>query len=257
MLEVTSKDGTTIAYERVGQGLPLILVGGALNDHKAGASGMPLAERLAANFTAYCYDRRGRGGSGDTKPYAIEREIEDIEALIKNAGGSAFVYGMSSGGVLALQAAGSGLAIKKLALYEPPFVDGGQGKEYIARLKEHTAAKRYGDAVELFMQTMGTPDPIIDGLRTTPMWHELMKLAPTLVYDAIIMGDGKTPPAAQLARVTMPTLVMTGTTQQMREAAHTLVSSLPNGRHQVLEGQTHNVEPGVLAPALTAFFNEL
>jgi len=256
MQQVTSKDGTTIAYEQVGQGPALILVGGALNDHKAVASGTPLAKRLAASFTVYSYDRRGRGDSSDTKPYAIEREIEDIAALIKNAGGSAYAYGMSSGGALALEAARSGLAIKKLAMYEPPFVGGRQGNEYTARLKKLTAAKRYNDAVKLFMQTIGMPGFLIVVLRLTPMWPKLKKLAPTLVYDAIIMGEGKIPPAAQLAKVTIPTLVVTGTTQRMREAAHTLVSSLPNARHQVLEGQTHNVKPSALAPALTTFFNE-
>jgi pimeloyl-ACP methyl ester carboxylesterase len=256
MQHITSQDGTPIAYEKVGKGPALILVGGALNDHKAVASGMPLAKRLAANFTVYSYDRRGRGESGDTKPYAIEREVEDIAALITNAGGSAYVYGMSSGGALALEATRSGLAIKKLALYEPPFVGGGQGNEYTARLQKLTAAQRYSDAVKLFLQTIGMPGFLIVVLQLTPMWPQLKKLAPTLDYDAMIMGDGTIPPAAQLAKVTVPTLVMTGTTQRMREAAHTLVSGLPNARQQVLEGQTHNVKPGALAPALTTFFSE-
>jgi pimeloyl-ACP methyl ester carboxylesterase len=254
MQHITSKDGTPIAYEKVGQGPALILVGGALNDHTAVASGMPLAKRLTANFTVYSFDRRGRGESGDTKPYAIEREVEDIAALITNAGGSAYAYGMSSGGALALEATRSGLAIKKLAMYEPPFV--GQGNEYIARVQKLTAAQRSSDAVKLFLQTIGMPGFLIGVLRLTPMWPKLKKLAPSLVYDAMIMGDGTIPPAAQLAQITVPTLVVTGPTQRMREAAHTLVSGLPNARQQVLEGQTHNVKPGALAPALTTFFSE-
>jgi pimeloyl-ACP methyl ester carboxylesterase len=256
MQQVTSRDGTAIAYERMGQGPPLILVGGALNDHRAAASGLPLAQLLAPNFTVYSYDRRGRGSSGDTKPYAVEREIEDMGALIENAGGSAYAFGMSSGGALALQAAGSGLVITRLAMYEPPFVGGGQGNEYTARLKELIAEERRGDAVALFMRTIGLPGPLIAELRLTPSWAELERLAPTLVYDAIVMGEGKMPPAVQLAKVTIPTLVLTGTTPQMGEATHALVTSLPNARHQVLDGQTHDVAPSALAPALTTFFNE-
>src|SRR6266567_4959413 len=173
MQHITSKDGTPNAYEKVGQGPALILVGGALNDHTAVASGMLLAKSLAANFTVYSYDRRGRGESGDTKPYAIEREFEDIAALIENAGGSAYAYGMSSGGALALEATRRGLAIKKLAMYEPPFVGGGQGNEYTARLQKLTAAKRYSDAVKLFLQTIGMPGLLIGVLRLTPMWPKL------------------------------------------------------------------------------------
>jgi pimeloyl-ACP methyl ester carboxylesterase len=254
MQHITSKDGTPIAYEKVGKGPALILVGGALNDHQAAASGMPLAKRLAANFTVYSYDRRGRGASGDTKPYALEREVEDIAVLIKTAGGSAYAYGMSSGGALALEATRRGLAIKKLALYEPPFV--GQSNEYLARVQKLTAAQRSSAAVKLFLQTIGMPGFLIGVLRLTPMWPKLKRLAPSLVYDALIMGDGTIPSAAQLAQVTVPTLVMTGPSQRMREAAHTLVSGLPNARQRLLEGQTHNVKPSALAPALTTFFSE-
>src|SRR6266536_3010035 len=170
---VTSKDGTAIAYENVGQGPPLILVGGALNDHTAPAAGVPLAKHLVPNFTVYSYDRRGRGGSGDTPPYAVGREVEDIAALIQTAGGAAYVYGISSGGALALEAARSGLAVKKLAMYEPPFVGGRQGNEYTARLKKLTASQRYNDVVKLFMQTIGMPGFLIVVLRLTPMWPKL------------------------------------------------------------------------------------
>jgi pimeloyl-ACP methyl ester carboxylesterase len=256
MEHVTSRDGTAIAFEKAGHGPPVILVGGALNDHTAPAAGLPLAKHLASNFTVYSYDRRGRGGSGDTQPYAVGREVEDIAALIQHAGGATYVYGMSSGGALALEAARSGLSVKKLAMYEPPFVGAVQGDEYKAQLETLIAADRRSEAVKLFLQTIGVPGFFRGVLRLTPMWRKLKRLAPTLVYDAIVMGDSTVPPTDQLAAVTIPTLVVTGAAERMREAAHALASSLPNARHQVLEGQTHNVKASALAPALTAFFSE-
>ena len=255
-LSVTSKDGTAIAYEKVGQGPPLIVVGGALNDHTAPAAGLPLAKRLVPNFTVYSYDRRGRGGSSDTPPYAVGREVEDIAALIQTAGGAAYAYGMSSGGALALEAARSGLPVKKLAMYEPPFVGAVQGDEYKAQLETLITAGRRSEAVKLFLQTIGVPGFFRGVLRLTPMWPKLKRLAPTLVYDAIVMGDGEVPSSAQLAAVSIPTLVLTGEAERMQEAARALVSSLPNARHQVLEGQTHNVKASALAPVLSAFFSE-
>jgi pimeloyl-ACP methyl ester carboxylesterase len=253
---VTSSDGTAIAYEKVGQGPPLILVGGALNDHTAPAAGVPLAKHLAASFTVYSYDRRGRGGSGNTQPYAVGREVEDIAALIQTAGGAAYAYGISSGGALALEAARSGLAVKKLAMYEPPFVGAVQGDEYKARLETLLAEDRRSEAVTLFLRTIGVPGFFRGALRLTPIWRKLKRLAPTLVYDAIVMGDGEVPSTGQLAAVSIPTLVLTGASEQMQETARALVSSLPNARRQVLEGQTHNVKASALAPALTSFFSE-
>src|SRR6185503_2516347 len=153
MRKVISKDGTAIAFDQSGEGPAVILVGGALSDRSGSA---PLVELLAPHFTVFSYDRRGRGDSGDTAPYAVEREVEDIEALINEAGGSAFVYGMSSGAVLALEVASKlPTKIKKLALYEPPFiVDDSRPlppKDYVKQLDELTAAGRRGDAVEFFM----------------------------------------------------------------------------------------------------------
>jgi pimeloyl-ACP methyl ester carboxylesterase len=256
MEHLPSKDGTRIAFEKVGQGPTLILIGGALNDHSARAAGVPLAKHLASNFTVYSYDRRGRGESGDTQPYSVEREVEDIAALVQGSGGTAYAFGMSSGGALALKSVRSGLGITKLALYEPPFVGGKQGDEYIAQLKTLIAADRRGDAVKLFLQTIGVPGFFAGVLRLTPMWQALKRLAPTLVYDAIVMGDGVVPPAAELMAVPVPTLVLTGTNARMQEAARALARALPNARHQVLEGQKHNVKPSALAPALTSFFSE-
>lgn len=254
MDKVISKDGTAIAYEKTGQGPALILVGGALNDHNAPAAGTSLAELLRENFSVYSYDRRGRGESSDTAPYEIERETEDIAALIKQSGGSAYVYGMSSGGALALAAAAHGVAITKLAMYEPPFVGGNQGDAYSTELKELIRSGRMGDAVKLFMKTVGVPGPAILAMQLMPMWKGLKKLAPTLVYDAIIMGDGTVPSAHQLAKVTIPTAVLTGSTPQMSKAGRTLAHALPNAHHRILEGQSHNVDTAVLASALGAFF---
>lgn len=153
------KGGTTIAYERYGQGPPVIVVGGAACDR---AVTRPLAERLASHFTVFNYDRRGRGDSGDTPPYAVEREIEDLAALIAVAGGTASVYGHSSGAGLALQAAAHGLPIAMLVLHEPPYVPDGEeerriSREYAEKPNVILAEGRRDDAVELFMTTVGTP----------------------------------------------------------------------------------------------------
>ena len=195
MNKVISKDGTQIAYETKGSGPAVILVDGALCYRSFGP--MPhLAELLAPRFTVYIYDRRGRGESGNSKPYAIEREVEDIEALIKAAGGSAFVYGISSGACLALEAAIKlGDKIRKLAMYEPPYNSEEAARqawrEYRKKLAELLAAGRRGDAAALFMGFVGTPADQIDGMRQAPMWPMFEAVAPTLAYDAAAMGEDR------------------------------------------------------------------
>jgi len=260
MNTVRSSDGTTIAFDQWGEGSPLVYVGGALNDRSAGA---PLAAILAQRFTVLSYDRRGRGASGDTKPYTVEREVEDLEALIVEAGGSAFVYGMSSGGVLALEAAAGGLAITKLAIYEPPFAaDDNQrrgAREYATKLAELLSAGRRGDAIELFMTMVGMPAEMIGQMRGAPMWPALEALAPSLAYDSAVMGDssrGSSLPTERLAAVATPTLVLDGGASPawMREMARRVANALPGGQHRRLEGQTHDVAPEALAPALEEFF---
>ncbi|MEW6059416.1 MAG: alpha/beta hydrolase [Actinomycetota bacterium] len=261
MRTVTSRDGTTIAFDRVGEGPPIILVGGALSDR---SSAGPLSAHLASDFTVVAYDRRGRGDSGDTPPYAVEREIEDISALIREAGGSAFALGHSSGAVLALEAAAHGLAIMKLALYEPPFiVDDSRPplpEDYVARLAELMAADRRGDAVEYFMTTgPNIPPDAVRQMRTGPMWTALERLAHTLAYDGAIMGDtmwGKPLPTERWSSVAIPTIVMDGgdSPQWQRNAVQALVEILPGARHRTLEGQTHSAAPEVLARALKEFF---
>ena len=263
MQTVTSNDGTTIAFDRSGAGSAVILVGGALSERSAG---IPLATRLAPHFTVYAYDRRGRGDSGDTQPYEVEREIEDIAALIQEAGGSAFVFGMSSGAALALEAANRGLAITKLALYEPPFIVDDARKpipaDYVTQLGELARSGRRGEAVEYFMaNAVEVPADMVAQMRQSPMWPAMEALAHTLAYDGAIMGanmSGKPFSPGQWADVTIPTLIMDGggSPAWMHNAAQAAADILPNARRLTLEGQTHAVDPDVLAPALQAFFTD-
>jgi len=257
MRTVISKDGTTIAFDKMGQGPPLILVVGAFNDR---STGIPLAQHLEQQFTVFNYDRRGRGDSGDIAPYVIEREIEDIQALIDEAGGSAHVFGYSSGAALALKAAAHGLAISKMALYELPLlVDGVQPRQsadHPENLAELIKAGRRGDAVEYYqMKVIGIPEDIVAQLRQAPFRPALEAMAHTLVYEATILGDMSLP-RELAAAVTVPTLAIAGGASFpfMRETAQVLANILPAGRAWTLEGQTHDIVPAVLAPVLEQFF---
>jgi pimeloyl-ACP methyl ester carboxylesterase len=259
--KVRSKDGTAIAFDQSGDGPSIILVGGAMSTRSAAVS---LAALLAPRFTVFAYDRRGRGDSGDTAPYAVEREVDDLDALITAAGGSAFVVGHSSGAALALEAAARGLAITKLALYEPPFiVDDSRPPlpgDYVTQLTELIAAGRRGDAVAFFMTTgVGLPVEAVAQMRHDPMWPALEDVAHTLPYDGTIMGDtmrGNPLPLKRWASVTVPTLVMDGgeSPAWQRTAVQALVDVLPHAQRRTLEGQTHGVAPDALAPVLEAFF---
>jgi alpha/beta hydrolase family protein len=256
MENVTSSDGTTIALDRLGEGPPVILVCGASTSRMANAG---LAAVLASDFTVLNYDRRGRGDSGDTPPYAVEREVEDIDAVIAAAGGSACLYGTSSGAALALEAAAGGLPVSKLALWEPPFFveEGGRPPaDQVDRYNEMIAEGRRGDAVEYFMGTVvGLPAEFVAQARTQPWWAATEALAPTLAYDATIMGDSSVP-VARAALVAAPTIVITGGASFpfMRQAAQALVEALPDGRAEILEGQDHNVDPNAIASVLKEFF---
>jgi alpha-beta hydrolase superfamily lysophospholipase len=255
---VRSLDGTTIAFDRTGDGPPLILVGGAFQQRSDQAT-TRLAALLAPHLTVFNYDRRGRGDSGDTAPYAVEREVEDLDAVIAEAGGSAFAFGMSSGAVLALEAARR-LAITRLALYEPPFmVDKGGPRppaDHRARLTELVASGRPGDAARFFMtEVIGMPDEAVSPMRRSPIWRALEEVAPTLPYDAAVMGDYSLP-VERVRSVTVPTLVVNGENSdpRLRRAARALWAVLPDVQHRVLEGQTHDWAPEALAPALEGFF---
>jgi pimeloyl-ACP methyl ester carboxylesterase len=255
---VTSQDGTKIAYDRQGQGPAVIFVDGALC---ARGSKADLATLLAPHFTVYTYDRRGRGDSGDTLPYAVGREIEDIAALIGEAGGTASLYGHSSGAALALRAAVTlGSAVPKIALYEAPYNDDPAARRawetYLRQLNEVLAGGRRGDAVALFMTLVGTPAGQIDGARQAPFWPAMEAIAPTLAYDhAGAMGGDGSVPAGLAARAGAPALVLYGDASFpfMAGTARTLSQAMPHSQLRVVPGETHDVNPAVLAPVLTEF----
>ncbi|MGW5032371.1 alpha/beta fold hydrolase [Streptomyces nigra] len=253
-----SADGTSLAYASRGEGPPVILVSGAMS---TGDTVAPLAEALADRFTAVVYDRRGRGASGDTQPYAVEREVEDLAALIGAVGGEAALYGVSSGGALALRAAASGLPVRRIAVYEVPFAvyEGGaeERAEYTERLTSALEQDRRGDAVELFLRLTGLGEGLIQGARQSPMWPGMESIAPSLAYDDAVMGDGLVP-EARLASITAPVLSLAGgaSPEWMREAARIVADTAPRGTYRVLERQSHMVEPEVLAPVLAEFFGQ-
>jgi pimeloyl-ACP methyl ester carboxylesterase len=261
MHQVTSQDGTRIAYDKAGKGPPLILINGAL---AARSGGSELAQLLANDFTVYSYDRRGRGDSADTKPYSVQREIEDLEALIDAAGGSAHVYGKSSGACLALQAAASlGAKIQRLAIYEAPY-DDAEGaatkwREFRSKLDGLLAANQRADAVTSFMKFVGAPDEAIAGMKSSPAWPAMEAMAPTLAYDNAVVGDDRSVPVKVAAKVEAPTLVMDGGASLgpmpfMRASADKLAKAIPGAQRRIVEGQAHDVSPKALAPILLEFF---
>jgi pimeloyl-ACP methyl ester carboxylesterase len=261
--KVFSKDGTAIAFDRIGNGPPVILIDGALCYRGMGRSGQ-LAELLALHFTVFTYDRRGRGTSGDTAPYAVEREVEDIASLLSEAGGTAFVWGISSGAVLALEAANRLRGIKKLALYEAPFIveDSRSTTERDwARIAGAVAANRCSEAVRLFLKSVGVPSFFIAVMQLMPVWPKLKAIAHTLLYDGAIVGDnqrGQPLQANQWASVTVPALVMDGgkSPKWMRHGNRSLAGALPNADYRTLEGQTHLLKPKAHAPILVEFFKD-
>ena len=279
MKAVTSKDGTTIAFDQYGQGPVVILVTGALGVRSPHPMSRQLSELLSQHFTVIDYDRRGRGDSGDTPPYAVQREVEDIEALIDGAGGSAYLYGVSSGAVLALEAASKlPNKVKKLAMYEPPFIiDDSRPpvpKDYVEQLNAAIAAGRPSDAVEIFMtKALLIPPEFVAQMRNAPMsdsfgddggvkppeWADMEKVAHTLAYDGMVMGDtmsGKPLPPQKWLTNSAPTLVITGGNSEafFHNGAKALVNDLPHAHHRILEGQDHAVSPAALAPVLIEFF---
>jgi len=259
--EVRSRDGATIAFERSGAGPAVVFVGGALT---TAAAMSPLATLLSERCAVFVYDRRGRGSSGDAEPYAVEREVEDLAAVLEVAGGRAGVYGHSSGAVLALEAASRGLEIERLALYEPPFVvDDSRPplpSDYVARLTDLVAGDRRGDAVEYFLTTgAAARADTVASMRSAPFWPAMEAMAHTLAYDGAIMDgtmSGRPLQAERWATVTMPTLVMDGgaSPEWARNAARELATVLPDARQVTLEGQTHGVTDEAIAPVLEEFF---
>ena len=265
MKTVTSKDGTTIAFDQIGNGPVVILVDSALADRSICVK---LAKLLAEEFTVINYDRRGRGDSGDIQPYTVEREVEDIEALVDNAGGSAFVFGSSSGAVLALEAASKLPAkVKKQVLYEPPFiVDDSRPPmpaDFVEQLKELLVRGKRSDALRLFFsKAMGIPGIFITLMRFMPSWSKSKSVAHTLEYDLAIMRDtqrGKPLAASRWTAADMPTLVLTGGKSEpfFHKAGEALAEVLPNAQHRILKDQHHGsvvMSPNVVASEITQFF---
>ena len=265
MQTVISKDGTTIAFDQIGKGPTVILIDSALADRSICVK---LARLLAEEFTVINYDRRGRGDSGDTQPYAVEREVEDIEALMDAAGGSAFIFGSSSGAVLALEAARKLPAkVKKQVLYEPPFiVDDSRSPlpaDFVEQIKELLASEKRSETLRLFFsKAMGIPGIFITLMRLMPSWSKSRAVAHTLPYDLMIMGDtqrGKPLPASRWAPAVMPTLVLTGGKSEafFHTGGDALVEVLPNARHRILKDQHHGsvvMSPNVVASEIAQFF---
>ena len=263
METVTSADGTTIAFDQLGSGTPLVLVAGASCDR---GQDQPIADALAEHFTVLNHDRRGRGDSTDATPpdrapaYAVEREVEDLAVLLDAAGGGAVLVGLSSGAALAARAAADGLPVRQLVMWEPPFQLDPAGQRVrwtsAARLAELLAEDRRGDALALFMSIAGVPEEMVAGIRQSPWWPVGERLAPTLAYDAAVMGDASVPVPAY-STIACPTLVLAGgASPPFFRDGEAAAAAIPAGRYATLEGQTHNVASDVLAAAVRDFVKE-
>jgi pimeloyl-ACP methyl ester carboxylesterase len=256
MPKLISRDGTTIAYDKKGQGPTLILVLGALNKR---GSGKKLAQLLADNFTVVSYDRRGRGDSTDTSPYSTSKEVEDLEALIDELGGKAYLYGHSSGAVLALLAAKQlGDKVSSLAMYELSYNADSQAQttanEYRTTLRQLLAEDDRDEAVSLFVKSVGVTDKQVDAMKRLPMWKGLTGMAPTLAYDTIHLMEEYS--SVDVSDIATRTLVMYGAASPafMGDTAQKLANTIPNAKLTALDGQTHDVKADVLAPVLVDFF---
>lgn len=262
MPNVISKDGTRIAYDKKGEGPAVILINGALSVRSAG---LPIAELLAPHFTVYCFDRRGRGDSTDTQPYSPDREVEDIEALIALENNPVHLFGSSSGGALAIEAAiRLGGKVKKLAVYEVPYDSSEAGvkawREYRALLADLLKAGRREDAVLLFLRFVGIPNGMLEQMRNSPAWKSMEALAPTIAYDNAVLGENRIVPSERARSIKAQALVMEGTVSHetmpfMRATAEELTRAIPNARHETLVRQQHQADPKVIAPILTGFFD--
>lgn len=252
-----SSDGTVIAFERTGSGPDLVLVGGALSDR---SSDRDLAYRLAPIFTVYWYDRRGRGGSGDSPPYSRDLEVEDLEALILHIGGVASVFGRSTGGALALLAVADGVAVSKLAVYEPPYiVDDSRPQpshDLPARIRGMLASGRPGDAVDRYLVEEAAVSPaMVARMRAGPGWTAMEGLASTITHDLAIIGDGSTPD--RLGTIRVPTLILDGVASPvwLRHAARAAAALVPGAQYVTLDSPTFSFDAAAAVPVLAAFLS--
>ena len=255
---VTSADGTRIAYDRSGKGKTVILVGGLFCERQALRA---LAERMGRELSVINYDRRGRGESGDTPPYAVAREVEDLSALLEATGGAAAVYGHSSGAGLALNAAAHGLPISRLVLHEPPYGSDDDESRRSARtlaegVRDALARGRASDAIELFFTAYGLPPETVAELGKDPKYRAL---AHTMIYDFEIMGEfsGGGIPLRSARAIGIPTLVIAGGASPdfFRETAARLAEIIPNGRLAVLEEHGHDAPPDAVVPVVSEFLS--
>jgi pimeloyl-ACP methyl ester carboxylesterase len=249
MESVTSPDGVTIAYERSGSGPALVIVNGALSTRAAGA---PLAPLLDGDFTLYRYDRRGRGDSSDSSASTPQNELEDLAALVAATGEAPFVFGQSSGAALSLEAAAGGVPMRGLVVNEPPYVPGpGTTAETASELAALSADGRRDEAVERFMQSTGMPDAMIEQVKGSPGWRPLLALAHTLAYDVRLLNGGVVP-ADRLSAIPCPVLGTAGSLSApwAEESVRAVAAAVDNGEWRVLDGQSHNIAPDVLAAVL-------
>jgi hypothetical protein len=264
MSRVTSRDGTTIAYTRDGDGPPVILVGGGLDD---GTENAALIPGLSDAFTVVNYARRGRADSSDTPPYALQREIEDLAAVIDEVGGRAHGFGGSSGGALLLEAAAAGLPLNRIAVWEVPYAVGNDAVDewqyYTAALDEALVRDDRDRALELFLKLVGTPEEVVVQIKRSEHWPTMRELAPTLAHDAACLGGGP-PPAHRLGTISQPTLVLTGPGDHaamqelaagfMERSADAILAAMPAAERRRLPEGGHTVDPAVLGPVLTDWF---
>jgi pimeloyl-ACP methyl ester carboxylesterase len=250
---VRSADGTTLAVDSSGQGPPVVLVVGAFCDRSSSAE---LAAALSPRFTVYRYDRRGRGDSTDTPPYAIEREVEDLDAVARVTGRPPYVYGHSSGAATALEAASVGVPLRRLAVYEPPFLGEVRAPDFAADLRQLVSSGRRDDAAQRFLLNTGAPVEAVEKMASAPFWPRMVSLAHTLAYD-VMLSDHGSASTEWCTGISVPTLALAGndSPQWAAKAVEAVAAAVPGGRHRILEGQNHNPAIEVIATLLTDFFS--
>jgi pimeloyl-ACP methyl ester carboxylesterase len=259
MSTVTSTDGTVIDYDLYGQGRTVIFIGGATQYRALDAGTTQAAKRLGdEGFTAVVYDRRGRGRSGESAAWSLDREVDDVAALITVAGGSATLYSSSSGATVALAAAAAGVGVTALALYEPPFFPGADHTEHLLMLRSLLDEGRHDEAMRYNLTVViGLPADVVNGMAHAPGWSEIVAVAPTLVYDLTAVNDINldTDWRSRWYTITVPTIVYSGdqTFPGLPEAANAVAAALPKARRYILPGQGHGPTPEAIVPVLLEF----